>query len=199
MRKIDKNQLDLFGPQVWYEYLIVISPDEEITKEINVRKKKINALLGADVASTNSVPHISLLNFLHTEHEMILKRMKDILSRQAPFPVKLNGVAFFEPTPESKILYARVAEKPLIQSLTSQLKTGIGRGTKSNPHLTILGAIPSKNHEILHAHLAELTMEVTFLCKGVTVLRRLKDDPTGIWDFSLNLPFNTMITEKDTV
>ena len=198
MKKIDKNQLDLFGPQVWYEYLLIISPDKEVSNAITLRKQKVNALIGEGVY-LNSTAHISLLEFLHTEHEMIIKRLKDILSKQKSFYVKLNGAAFFEPSPESKTLYIRVAEKLAIQRLTDQLKDGIGRGKKANPHLTIAGGISSKNHQIINSELAQFKYEGEFVCNGITVLRRLKDTPGAVWDFKVELPFGSLITEKGKI
>jgi|GEM_PF-6455378 len=198
MKKIDKNQLDLFGPQVWYEYLLIISPDKEVSNAITLRKQKVNSLIGEGVY-LNSTAHISLLEFLHTEHEMILKRLKDILSKQKSFYVKLNGAAFFEPSPESKTLYIRVAEKLAIQRLTDQLKDGIGRGKKANPHLTIAGGISSKNHQIINSDLAQFKYEGEFVCKGITVLRRLKETPAAVWDFKVELPFGILITEKGKI
>ena len=130
---------------------------------------------------------------------MIIKRLEDILSKQKSFHVKLNGAAFFEPSPESKTFYIRVAEKLAIQKLTDQLKNGIGRGKKSNPYLTIVGGISSKNHQIINSELAEFKFEGEFICNGITVLRRFKDVPNGEWDYKVELPFGSLITEKGTI
>lgn len=196
MKKIDKNQLDLFGPQVWYEYLLIISPDKEVTDAIALRKQKVSSLVGSDVAYLNSIAHISMLEFLHTEHEMIIKRLKEILAKQSGFIVRLKGTDYLGPSPDSKTLVIKVSEKSLILTLTDKLKDIIGRGKKSTPHLTVVGNISSKNHQILNAQLDQIDFEGEFLCNGVTVLRRLKDSPSGVWDFKVELPFGSLITEK---
>lgn len=196
MKKIDKNQLDLFGPQIWYEYLLVISPDKPVSEAMALRKQKVRSLVGDDASYLNSRAHISLLTFLHTEHEMIMKRVKDVVSRQNSFTVKLNGAAFFEPTPEAKTLYVRVTEKLVIQSLTEKLREIIGRGKKSNPHLTIAGGISSKNHQVINGAIAEFKFDGEFLCEGITVLRRLKDATDASWDFSKELYFSNVIPKK---
>jgi 2'-5' RNA ligase len=196
MKKIDKNQLDLFGPQIWYEYLLAISPDQEVTQEVTLRKQKVQALIGPDATFLDSKAYITLLTFLHTEHELIIKRVKEILGRQTGFHIKLSGAAFFEPSPESRTLYIRVAEKFLVQALTDQLREGIGRGKKSNPHLTIAGDLSSRNHQVISAQLTDFKLETDFICNGITLLRRLKDDPDSKWDLKLELPFGSVIKEN---
>jgi 2'-5' RNA ligase len=196
MKKIDKNQLDLFGPQIWYEYLLVIALDKDANDAITLRKEKIRTRLGAQFSYLESTPHIPLLTLLHTEHELIIKRIVKILTSQRSFDIKLNGADFFEPTPESKILYIRVEENKSIQSLSEQIRLEIGRGSRPSSHITIAGGISSGNYKMITADMNDFHYEGEFLCTGITVLRRLKGDPDVNWDFKTELSFGGIVAEK---
>jgi 2'-5' RNA ligase len=200
MKRIDKNQLDLFGPQTWYEYRLIITPGKEISDAITARKEKIQALLGGtQLAHIDTHPHIPLLTFLHTEHELIIKRIIKILDKQRSFDIKLKGADFFEPTPESKILYLSVMDNRMIQLLAEQLKNEIGRGAKSNSHMMIAGGISTANHKILNAFMNDFHYEGEFTCTGITVLRRLKDAQDTSWDFQIELAFGNVVTGKKSI
>jgi 2'-5' RNA ligase len=199
MKKIDKNQLDLFGPQVWYEYLVAISPDEEVMQAVTARKALARQLVGSDIAFLDSKAHITLLNFLHTEHELVVKRVQSVLASQMSFEVGLSGATFFEPSPESKTLYIKVNEKQVIQNLVQKLRDVIGRGKKSNPHLTIAGGLNSQNYKELYTHLDEFKLEASFLCRSVTLLRRISDNHQNKWELDVELPFWDYVKEDRLV
>jgi hypothetical protein len=197
MKRIDKNQLDLFGPQVWYEYRLIITPGKEISDAITFRKEKIRELLGStQLSHLDTNPYITLLTFLHTEHELVIKRIVKILAKQRSFDIKLNGADFFEPTPESKILYLSVADNKMIHQLADQLKEEIGRGVKSNSQMMIAGGISSANHKIISAYMHDFHYEGEFPCTSITVHRRLKDAQNANWNFQTELTFGNLESEK---
>ncbi len=190
MKKIDKNQLNLFGPDVWYEFLLAISPDVAASNAVTLSKQKIRKLIGEDAAYLDSRAHISLMTFEHLDPDLVKRKIAGILSAQKNFYVRLKGADFFEPTPESRILHIPIEKTTPIRELVDLLKSGIGKGVKSrNPHLTIAGGLSSIQYQIINSMRSEFAYEGEFLCSGILVLRRLHSQSEGTWNLKEEILF----------
>jgi len=104
-----------------YEYLLVLSPPEEIRNRVVTIKKEFAETYKTEAASRTS-PHITLVSFaaLGMMEEKILHRLQVITMGVTPFKVELRDYGSF-PT---HTIFINVVSKLPIQDLVRQLKEG---------------------------------------------------------------------------
>jgi 2'-5' RNA ligase len=127
-----------------YEYLLVLSPHEELWNKI-VKTKEEFAEKYQSVHAKWGRPHLTLVNFVQYNmmEERIISRLKTIAMGYPPFKVELKDFGSFP----SHTIYINVVSKIPIQSLVKQIRIDGQRLMKLNddnkphfimePHLTI--------------------------------------------------------------
>ncbi len=102
-----------------FEYLLVLSPHEELCNQIQAIKKEFADKYKAPLALWTK-PHITLVNFLAYEmtQEKILNRLGMVSMGIAPFKIELNGFGSFP----SHNIYVNVTTKVPIKELVKELK-----------------------------------------------------------------------------
>jgi 2'-5' RNA ligase len=124
-----------------YEYLLVISPHEELRNQIQTIKKEFADKYKAPLTHYTK-PHITLVNFLSYEmtQERILNRIGTIAMGITPFKIELNG---FGSLP-SHTIYVNVTTKLPIKEVVRELKAAQQLMTLNKEH---------KPHFIEESHL----------------------------------------------
>jgi 2'-5' RNA ligase len=127
-----------------YEYLLVLSPHEELWDRIMKVKNEFAETYKSDHARWGK-PHITLVNFLQYEmmEERILNRLKTVAMGYPPFKVELRDFGSFP----SHTIYINVVSKMPVQGLVKEIRQDGQRLMKLNddnkphfimePHLTI--------------------------------------------------------------
>ena len=127
-----------------YEYLLILSPHEELWKKIVEVKKKFAEDYKSEHAKWGK-PHITLVNFLQHEmmEERVVNRLKTVAMGYHPFKVELKDFGSFP----SHTIYINVVSKIPIQALVKEIRKETQRLMKLNddnkphfilePHLTI--------------------------------------------------------------
>jgi 2'-5' RNA ligase len=127
-----------------YEYLLVLSPHEELRNKIMGVKKDFYDKYQAETARWGK-PHVTLVNYLQYEmmEEKILQHLKTIAMGYHPIKIELKDYGSFP----SHTIYINITSKVPIQSLVKQIRTETQRLMKLNddnkphfilePHLTI--------------------------------------------------------------
>lgn len=127
-----------------YEYLLVLSPHEELWKKIMKVKEEFSTAYKSDHAKWGK-PHITLVNFLQYEmmEERIINRLRTIAMGYPPFKVELKDFGSFP----SHTIFINVTSKLPIQNLVKDIRTDGQRLMKLNddnkphfimePYLTI--------------------------------------------------------------
>ena len=127
-----------------YEYLLVLSPHEELWNRIMKVKENFAEAYKSDHARWGK-PHITLANFLQYEmkEERIINHLKRIAMGYPPFKVELKDFGSFP----SHTIYINVTSKLPIQNLIKEIRPDGNRLMKLNddnkphfitePHLTI--------------------------------------------------------------
>ena len=127
-----------------YEYLLVLSPHEELRNKIMGVKKDFYDKYQAETARW-SKPHVTLVNYLQYEmmEDKILQHLKTIAMGYHPIKIELKDYGSFP----SHTIYINITSKVPIQSLVKQIRTETQRLMKLNddnkphfilePHLTI--------------------------------------------------------------
>ena len=137
---MQKQIISIPGYRV-HEYLLVISPHEELRNQIQNIKKEFAEKYKAPQARHNR-PNIPLANFFAYQmtQERIVNRLGTIALGVTPFKVELNGFGSFP----SHTIYANVTTKVPIQEVVKELKSANQLMTLNKDH---------KPHFIEESHL----------------------------------------------
>src|SRR5476651_1404367 len=101
-----------------YEYLLIISPDEEIGLKALAIKNSFKEYGCHNPA--NQIPHITLVNFvqLNTMEDRIVYRLESFAKSIKPFEIKLDGFGQFPP----QTIFINVATKSPIMRMVKNMK-----------------------------------------------------------------------------
>ncbi|HVF80665.1 MAG TPA: 2'-5' RNA ligase family protein [Flavisolibacter sp.] len=124
-----------------YEYLLVVSPHEELRNQIQTIKRAFADKYKAPQA-VHTKPHIPLVNFYSYEltQERIINRIGTIAMGITPFKIELNGFGSFP----SHTIYANVTTKVPVKEMVRELKSAQQLMTLNKEH---------KPHFIEESHL----------------------------------------------
>jgi len=127
-----------------YEYLLVLSPHEELRNKIMAVKNEFYEKYKAENARWGK-PHITLVNYVQYEmmEERIINHLNSIAMGFQPVKIELKDYGSFP----SHTIYINITSKLPVQSLAKQIRTETQRLMKLNddnkphfilePHLTI--------------------------------------------------------------
>src|SRR5882724_5908886 len=101
------------------EYLLVLSPHEELKNKIMQVKKEFYDKYNAETAKWGK-PHLTLVNFVQIEmlEERIVNRLKTIAMGFHPIKVELKDFGSFP----SHTIYINVVTKEPVKSLVKEIK-----------------------------------------------------------------------------
>ena len=184
-----------------YEYLLVLSPHEELRNKILDVKKKFAEEYRSGNAKWGG-PQILLVNFTQYEmmEERITNRLKVVAMGQYPFKIELKDFGSFP----SHTIYINVVTKVPIQTLVKQIRKETQRLMKLNddnkphfilePHLTIARKLQPWQYEKGWLEYSNKNFTGRFIADGMTLLKR----PAGETKYQLvekfefqNLPVAT--------
>ena len=127
-----------------YEYLLVLSPHEELRNKIMTVKNGFYEKYKAETARWGK-PHLTLVNYVQYEmkEERIINHLNSIAMGFQPVKIELRDYGSFP----SHTIYINITSKVPVQSLVKQIRTETQRLMKLNddnkphfilePHLTI--------------------------------------------------------------
>ena len=170
-----------------YEYLLVLSPHEELWNRIMKVKENFATEYKSDHARWGK-PHITLVNFLQYEmmEERILNRLRTVAMGYPPFKVELKDFGSFP----SHTIYINVTSKLPVQDLIKEIRTDGQRLMKLNddnkphfimePHLTIARKLKPWQYEKGWLEYSNSHFTGRFIANGMTLLKRLAvESPEG--------------------
>jgi len=127
-----------------YEYLLVLSPHQELWNKIKQVKQEFYDVYEAPTA-IGGRPHVTLVNFVQYEmmEERLINRLKVVAMGYHPFKVELKDFGSFP----SHTIFINVTSKIPVQNLVKTIRTEAQRLMKLNddnkphfimePHITI--------------------------------------------------------------
>ena len=166
-----------------YEYILVISPQEELWNRIMKVKEDFSTVYKLDHARW-SKPQITIVNFHQYEmmEERIINRLRMIAMSYPPFKVELKD---FESFP-SHTIYINVTSKLPIQNLVKEIRTEGQRLMKLNddkkphfimePHITIARKLKPWQYEKGWLEYSNKHFTGRFIADGMTLLKRPVDE-----------------------
>lgn len=184
-----------------YEYLLVLSPHEELWNRIMKVKEGFADQYKSDHTRWGK-PHITLVNFLQYAmmEERIVNRLKTVAMGFPPFKVELKDFGSFP----SHTIYINVTSKLPVQNLVKEIRTDGQRLMKLNddnkphfimePHLTIARKLKPWQYEKGWLEYSNKHFTGRFIADGMTLLRRpegeIKYQAVQRFEFQ-NLPVTT--------
>jgi 2'-5' RNA ligase len=162
-----------------YEYLLVLSPHEELWNRIMKVKEDFSAVYKSDHARWGK-PHITLVNFVQYAmmEERILNRLHTIAMGFPPFKVELKDFGSFP----SHTIYINVTSKLPIQGLVKNIRTDAQQLMKLNddhkphfilePHLTIARKLQPWQYEKGWLEYSHKHFTGKFIADSMNLLRR---------------------------
>jgi 2'-5' RNA ligase len=183
------------------EYLLVLSPHQELAERIMEVKEKFSDKYKTPVARA-AKPHITLVNFLTWSmmEEKLVQRLQAIAMGITPFKVELKDYGSFP----SHTIFINVVSKLPIQSLVKELKEAqrlmkLNNENKPHfidePHLTISRRLKPWQYEQGWLEYSNRNFSSRFIADNMLLLKRPAGEKrrfeiTKRFDF-LNLPVTT--------
>mgnify|MGYP000959904928 FL=1 len=184
-----------------YEYLLVLSPHEELWNRIMKVKEDFSTKYKSDHARW-SKPYITLVNFSQyaMTEERIVNRLRTVAMGYPAFKVELKDFGSFP----SHTIYINVTSKLPVQNLVKEIRTDGQRLMKLNddnkphfimePHLTIARKLKPWQYEKGWLEYSNKHFTGRFIADGMTLLRRpegeIKYQAVQRFEFQ-NLPVTT--------
>ena len=162
-----------------YEYLLVLSPHEELWNRILKVKEEFSDKYKSDHARWGK-PQITLVSFVQYAmmEERIVNRLRTIAMGFPPFKVELKDFGSFP----SHTIYINVTSKLPVQSLVKNIRTDAQQLMKLNddnkphfilePHLTIARKLQPWQYEKGWLEYSNRHFTGRFIADSMTLLRR---------------------------
>ncbi len=165
-----------------YEYLLVLSPHEELRNKIMGVKKDFYEKYQAEPSRklSGGKPHVTLVNYLQYEmmEDKIINHLKTIAMGYHPIKIELKDYGSFP----SHTIYINITSKVPIQSLVKQIRTETQRLMKLNndnkphfilePHLTIARRLLPWQYEKGWLEYSHKNFTGRFIADGMLLLKR---------------------------
>lgn len=184
-----------------YEYLLVLSPHEELRDRIAEVKKKFFEDYKASSA-IGGKPHVALVNFLQYEmiEERLVNRLKAIAMGYYPVKVELKDFGSFP----SHTIFINVSSKIPVQELVKEIRSQAQRLMKLNdenkphfigePHIAIARRLLPWQYEKGWLEYSNRHFSGRFIADSMLLLKRPLDEKkyqiVQRFDFQ-NLPVTT--------
>lgn len=184
-----------------YEYLLVLSPHQELWNRILKVKEAFAEKYKSDHAKWGK-PHITLANFLQYEmmEERLINRLKMVAMGYHPIKVELRDYGSFP----SHTIYINVVSKIPVQTLVKEIRSEAQRLMKLNddnkphfilePHLTIARKLQPWQYEQGWLEYSHKHFTGRFIADAMLLLKR----PVGSMQYQIaqrfefqNLPVTT--------
>lgn len=166
-----------------YEYILVISPQEELWNRIMKVKEDFSTVYKLDNARWGK-PQITIVNFHQYEmmEERIINRLRMIAMSYPPFKVELKDFGSFP----SHTIYINITSKLPVQNLVKEIRTEGQRLMKLNddkkphfimePHITIARKLKPWQYEKGWLEYSNKHFTGRFIASSMTLLKRPVDE-----------------------
>ncbi len=162
-----------------YEYLLVLSPHEELRNRIMAVKTEFYEKYKSETARWGK-PHITLVNYVQYEmmEERIINHLQTIAMGFQPIKIELRDYGSFP----SHTIYINITSKVPVQSLVKQIRTQTQRLMKLDndnkphfilePHLTIARRLLPWQYEQGWLEYSHKHFIGRFIADGMLLLKR---------------------------
>jgi len=182
------------------EYLLVLSPHEELWNKIKKVKEEFSEKYKSAQAKWGK-PHVTLVNFVQFEmmEERIVNRLKTIAMGYTPFKVELKDFGSFP----SHTIYINIETKQQVQNLVKAIKPAqqlltLNKDNKphfiEDPHITVAMKLVPWQYEQSWQEYSQRHFTGRFIADNMLLIKRRVGDTAyqvvQRFDF-MNLPVST--------
>lgn len=157
-----------------YDYLLVINPNTEISRDVKAFKQQVAGVLGM-YNSRYSQAHISLFRSVFPEkyeHDFVYL-LENIARKQSGFAIYTSRFDYFQHGPHKRTLYVNVANpKPLAELRKRVLQELDIKPNDFKPHITVARAISTAEFEKVYPLFENQMYVRSFNCHSFLLLRR---------------------------
>ncbi|MEX8546532.1 MAG: 2'-5' RNA ligase family protein [Mucilaginibacter sp.] len=161
-----------FAKLVSQDYLLVITPSEEVVSEVRRLKDFAKKLIGY-YPSFNSKAHITVNHYYDGKALFFDDRMpvyRSMTNRIDAFEIKICGFDFFEHQGNYTI-YAKVELSQDIKATFSRFKKVFGADVPQTPHITIARSLSYNRYKLLWYYFKKQNFECSFYADEIVVLK----------------------------
>ncbi|WP_299290296.1 2'-5' RNA ligase family protein [uncultured Mucilaginibacter sp.] len=165
-------KLNPFAKLVSQDYLLVITPSEEVVSEVRKLKDFAKKLIGY-YHSFNSKAHITVNHYYDGKALFFDERVptcKSMTGRIDVFEIKICGFDFFEHQGNYTI-YAKVELSQNIKAAFSRFKKVFGADVPQTPHITIARSLSYNQYKLLWYYFKKQSFECSFYADEIVVLK----------------------------
>lgn len=174
----------------YHDYLIVLSPNDGITREVKNLKERCYKKIG-EFDSYYSKAHISVQKWPRKKpvwiEPMLPKLIRD-LQTLPPVILEINGFNFFD-HPDHPTIYAKLNSTPSTRIWFKHLRRFFYPGD-FEPHITIARTVPNTDFNQLWPHFKNLKWNEQFMVDKLTILRRETIGHDKSYKVFKEIPFN---------
>lgn len=175
----DKDPTLFYSSTVINEYLVVLTPSEEVCKDVAKIKSHLKKNYG-HFASENSKAHFTLANFLCNENQAskIESIFKEITPQISPTEINLNSIKSFQ---YSGTIYIDPVNKTDLINISKLIyKALVINGfskkhllTPKTPHLTLARKLNKTQFKLASDELIKMNYKKSFQMKEINILKRV--------------------------
>jgi len=154
------------------DYMILLSPPEEINFQVKKFKQASKRLIG-EFESMNSKAHISLKNMRRQKEHWIaplFEQLEKELSLIEPMTLQINGFATFLPT-DFTTIYAAIKSTLEMEDWFKRIRKSLNE-KKAVPHITITRQVPNAIAKKLWPKFKDRLWNDEFEIDRLTILQR---------------------------
>jgi 2'-5' RNA ligase len=157
------------------DYLMIISPPDEIKKEID-RYKRASVNVIGHFEGMHSTAHITITHQVRCKPFLVypaISRMQQRLNTMPPIQLQINGFAYFNHGAVSRTIYAIIERTAKTDNWFRLLTGEMGIKVKNFvPHITIAKNIPVTAFNKLWPNFENRQWQAAFSVNSLTVLEK---------------------------
>ena len=168
---------------MYEDYLMLLSPPEEIKHEIT-RYKKASAKLIGNYKSMDSPAHISIQHLERQKPFMAETNMDQIeksLNALPPVLFHIDGFKYFTHLHNRMTIYAHIRITPSVDEWFTSLKKKLKIRKTIIPHITITRDIPGDDFDLLWPNFRHKKLVEPFWVNELIMLKRETFAPSPQW------------------
>lgn len=154
------------------DYLLVITPSEELIAEVKKLKRIAFEMIGP-FHSFNSKAHITINHYYDRNALYFDDRVttyRNMISRIDSFDITVCNFNFFEHQ-NTFTIYAKVDLNPNITTTFLKFRKVFGADVRNTPHVTIAKGLSANQFKVLWAFFENLKYECSFYTEEIVVLK----------------------------
>jgi 2'-5' RNA ligase len=183
------------------DYLIILSPPEDVCDQIEEHKKTTMDIIG-HYDSMHSKAHISIKPMPRRKPYMAepeLARLKANVKLLPPVTLVIDGFDFFNHGEEYRTLYAKIQSSAFTTQWFKTLKKSLNIKDYLVPHIIVARNIHKNDFDKVWPHFRKIKWVQDFEVNKLTILQREALNTFAHWEVLMEIPFDARHLVSETL